>query len=424
MPDTDRTAVGASSSPSSDEAARLGALHGVRVVDLTQFEAGTSCTETLAWLGAEVIKVEEPTKGEQGRHASTDKPGVDSHYFMLLNANKRSVTANLKSDGGRALLRALIEKSDVFVENFAPGAIERLGFAYDAAREINPRIIYAQVKGFAPDGPYGKFLAFDMIAQATGGAMSITGERDGRPLKPGPTIGDTGAGLHCAIGILAALYQRQFTGRGQRIEVAMQEAVINYGRVSYASQALWSKPAPRNGNQSILGTNAPSEAYQCKGGGPNDYCYIYTSRATSQHWDRLLKIIGREELIGDPRFAAAEARYQNRDDVDRMLSNWTRQHDKRTVMQTLGEAGVPAGAVFDTQELSTDPHLRRRGAFVTVKHPVRGDFTMPGWPVRMSESKVPIVAAPLLGAHNREIYGGLLGLTPEQEMALRDAKAI
>jgi formyl-CoA transferase len=343
---------------------------------------------------------------------------------MLLNANKRSVTANLKSDEGRALLRALIEKSDVFVENFAPGAIERLGFAYDAAREINPRIIYAQVKGFAPDGPYGKFLAFDMIAQATGGAMSITGERDGRPLKPGPTIGDTGTGLHCAIGILAALYQRQFTGRGQRIEVAMQEAVINYGRVSYASQALWSKPAPRNGNQSILGTNAPSEAYQCKGGGPNDYCYIYTSRATSHHWDRLLKIIGREELIGDPRFAAAEERYQNRDEVDRMLSNWTRQHDKRTVMQTLGEAGVPAGAVFDTQELSTDPHLRRRGAFVTVKHPVRGDFTMPGWPVHMSESKVPIVAAPLLGAHNREIYGGLLGLTPEQEMALRDAKAI
>src|SRR5260370_990422 len=318
MPDdTVRTPFENSPSPDPAEAARPGALHGVRVVDLTQFEAGTSCTQTLAWLGAEVIKVEEPTTGEQGRSASADRPGADSYYFMLLNANKQSVTANLKSEKGRGLLRAFIEKSDVFVENFAPGVIERLGFGYETVCRINPRIVYAQIKGFAPDGPYGKFLAFDMIAQATGGAMAITGEPDGRPLKPGLTIGDTGTGLHCAIGILAALYQRQFTRRGQYLEFA-----------------------------------------------------------------------------------------------------------KHTVMKMLGEAGVPVGAVFDTQELSSDPHLRRRGAFVTVKHPVRGDFTMPGWPVHMSESKVPIEAAPLLGAHNREIYGGLLGLTPDELTTLRDAKAI
>jgi formyl-CoA transferase len=411
-------------SSAATDTARPGALNGVRVVDLTQFEAGTSCTQTLAWLGAEVIKVEEPTKGEQGRSASTDRPGVDSYYFMLLNANKRSVTANLKSEQGRSLVRSLIEKADVFVENFAPGAIERLGFGYDVVSGINPRIIYAQIKGFAPDGPYGNYLAFDMIAQATGGAMSITGEADGRPLKPGLTIGDTGTGLHCAIGILAALYQRQFTGHGQRIEVAMQEAVINYGRISYASQALWGKAAPRAGNQSILGTNSPSESYPCKGGGPNDYCYIYTSRATSQHWDRLLKIIGRDDLVGDVRFATAEARYKHRDQVDAMIGEWTARFDKRTVMTTLGDAGVPAGAVFDTQELSSDPHLRRRGTFVTVKHPVRGDFTMPGWPVQMSDSKVPITAAPLLGAHNIDIYGGLLGLTADELTALRGAKAI
>ena len=405
-------------------AVRAGSLAGVRVVDLTQFEAGTSCTQTLAWLGAEVIKVEEPGKGEQGRNASSDRPDADSYYFMLLNANKQSVTANLKSEKGRELLRGLIAKADVFVENFAPGVIERLGFGYEVAREINPRIIYAQIKGFAPDGPYGKFLAFDMIAQATGGAMSITGEPDGRPLKPGLTIGDTGTGLHCAIGILAALYQRQFTGIGQHIEVAMQEAVINYARISYASQALWGKPAPRVGNQSILGTNSPSESYPCKGGGANDYCYIYTSRANPQHWDRLLQLIGKPELIGDPRFDTAQARFTHRAEIDELVGAWTRNHDKRTVMKTLGEAGVPAGAVFDTGELSSDPHLRKRGAFVTVKHPVRGDFLMPGWPVHMSASQVEITASPLLGADNHRVYRDLLGLGSAEVDTLKAEKAI
>ena len=401
-----------------------GALKGVRVVDLTQFEAGTSCTQTLAWLGADVIKVEEPTRGEQGRGASTDATGADSFYFMVLNANKRSVTANLKNDKGRAILRALIDKADVFVENFAPGVIERLGFGYDEVKKTNPRIVYAQIKGFAPDGPYGKFLAFDMIAQATGGSLAVTGEPGGRPLKPGLTIGDTGTGLHCAIGIIAALYQRQSTGKGQHIEVAMQEAVINYARISYAAQALQGRVPPRAGNQSILGATSPSEIYPCRGGGENDYCYVYTSRANPQHWDRLLQIIGRPELIGDARFTSPQARFKHRDEVDGMIAAWTQRFDKVTVMTTLGEAGVPAGAVFDTQELSTDPHLRKRGAFVTVKHAVRGDFTMPGWPVHMSDSHVEIVASPLLGADNREVYGKLLGLTPEALDALKAEKAI
>jgi formyl-CoA transferase len=401
-----------------------GALHGVRVIDLTQFEAGTSATEALAWLGAEVIKVEEPTKGEQGRGASTDKAGVDSHYFMLLNANKLSVTANLKHEKGRALLSELIRQGDVFVENFAPGVIERLGFGYEAVRALNPRIIYVQVKGFGWDGPYKNYLAFDMIAQATGGSISITGEPDGRPIKPGPTIGDTGTGLHAAIGILAALYQRQFTGEGQRIRLAMQECVINYGRISYAAQYLWGHAAPRMGNQSIMGTNSPSEIYPCNGGGPNDYCYIYTSRANPQHWERLLKIMGREDLIGDPRFTSPQERFKNRHLVDEMIAGWTKRHDKMAVMKSLGDAGIPAGAVLDTMELSNDPDLNRRGIFVTVKHPVRGDFKMPGWPVKMSASNVPMVAAPLLGAHTEEVYGRILGLSKEEIAALRAEKAI
>ncbi len=400
------------------------ALAGVRVVDLTQFEAGTSCTETLAWLGAEVIKVEEPKRGDQGRAASSERPGVDSFYFLLLNANKRSVTCNLKHPRGRELLCKLIEQSDVFIENFGPGVIERLGFSYDEVSRINPRIIYAQIKGFGSGSPYERFLAFDMIAQAVGGAMSTTGEQDGRPLKPGPTIGDTGTGLHTAIGILGALYQRQFTGHGQRIEVAMQEAVINFCRIAYSSQMMWNKPAPRVGNRGVLGTNAPSEAYPCKGGGPNDYCYIYTTRASNNHWERLLHVIGREDLLDDPRFADNKDRWANRDAVDDVLKPWVAQRTKREVMETLGNAGIPAGAVFDTDELINDRFLRDRGMFATVEHPVRGEVTMPGWPVKMSDSCVPLAAAPLLGQDNLQIYSELLGCGSEQIEALRAEEVI
>lgn len=399
------------------------ALSGVKVIDLTQFEAGTSCTETLAWLGADVIKIEEPTKGDQGRRASTDNEDIDSPYFLLLNANKRSVTLNLKDERGRKILRELIKRGDVFVENFGPGVIERLGFGYDVVKEINPRIIYAQIKGFSAGSPYQDFLAFDMTAQAVGGSLATTGEEGGRPIKPGPTLGDTGTGLHTAIGILAALHQRQFTGRGQHVEVAMQEAVINFGRIAYASLALYGKPAPRHGNQSILGS-APSEVYPCKGGGENDYCYVYTSRAGNNQWDRLLKVIGREGLIGDPRFNSPLDRYRYRQEIDAMIAEWTLKHDKREVMDILGAVNVPCGAVFDTKELRDDPHLRERGMFVTVNHAARGDFTMPGWPVKMSESHVPVTAAPLLGEHTEEVLGEVLGYSREQVAGLKAQEAI
>ena len=400
------------------------ALTGVKVIDLTQFEAGTACTESLAWLGADVIKVEEPTKGDQGRASSTDTPGVDSHYFILLNANKRSVTLNIKDERGREMLRELIRHGDVFVENFGPGVIERLGFGYDVVKEINPRIIYAQVKGFAPEGPYGKFLAFDTIAQSVGGCLAMTGEKGGRPLKPGPAFADSGSAVHLALGIVAALYQRQSTGRGQRIEISMQEMMINLCRSNYSQMALWGGPPPRNGNQTALSNTAPRDCFRCKGGGDNDYCYVYCSRAGNHQWERMLKVIGREDLIGAPGYQTPKERGQHRDEINAMVEAWTLQHDKREVMEMLGAAGIPAGAVFDPLELQNDPFLRKRGAFVTVKHPARGDFVLPGCPIKMSDCSVPITAAPLLGQHNAEVYGEMFGCSAEQLAQLKADKVI
>jgi formyl-CoA transferase len=404
------------------------ALHGVRVVDFTQFEAGTSCTETLAWLGAQVIKIEEPTRGEQGRRApertlAAERNFADAYYFMMLNCNKRSVTVNLKHEKGKAIVRSLIEKADVLVENFGPGVIERLGFGWEAVHEMNPRLIYAQIKGFAPRSPYANYLAFDMIAQATGGSMSITGEAGGRPIRPGTAIGDTGTGLQCAIGILAALYQREFTGRGQRITVAMQEAVMNFCRMAFASQSIWGIACKRAGNQSVLATTSPSEIYPTKGGGANDYVYVMTSRASDVQWQRLLKLIGREDLLSVERFATSLSRYQCREEVDAIIAEWTKNYDKLTAMRLVGEAGVPCGAIFDTADLAEDPFLLETGAMVHVPS-IRGDFTMPGFPVKMSESYVKIGPAPLLGEANEEILGGVLDLGPEDLSKLREEKAI
>jgi formyl-CoA transferase len=401
-------------------------LAGVRVLDLTQFEAGPSCTEALAWLGAEVVKIENPQGGEAGRsllHGHTSNKH-DSWYFLLFNANKKSVTVNLKSEGGLALVKEMAKHADIMVENFAPGAIERLGLGYDAVRAVNPGIIYAQLKGFGTGGPYENNLAFDMIAQATGGVMSITGDADGPPLKPGVTLGDTGTGMLLAISLLAALYRRRETGKGEHIEIAMQDAMLQYIRVALSSQATQGMAAQRNGAKILAGFAVPSGTFPCKPGGPNDYVYIYTSRTNPTHWKRLLEVIGRGDLIGDPRFDTGVARLEREAEVDEMISAWTRQHDKREAMRILGEAGVPAGAVFDTMELTKDADFERRGIMQTMQHPVAGPFRMPGWPVRFSGSTPKVGPSPLLGEHTREVLGDWLGLDAVAIAALGKDKVI
>jgi formyl-CoA transferase len=291
-----------------------------------------------------------------------------------------------------------------------PGDIEKLGFSYEEVAKINPRIIYATVKGFGKGSPYEKNLAFDMIAQAAGGVMSITGERDGRPIKPGVTLGDTGTGLHAAIGVLAALYQRTATGRGQKVEVAMQDAMVNYCRIAYSRQLLTNKACERNGNSVVLG-NAPCEVFKCKPGGHNDYVFIYTSRATNAHWERLCEVIGREDMKNDPRYETPPKRGNHADAINAEVEKWTKNFTKFEAMEKLGAMGVPCGAVMDTKELSDEPSMREREIFAEIDHPVRGKLVIPGWPVKMSDSHVKVEASPLLGADNADVYGEWLGLS-------------
>lgn len=398
-----------------------GCLAGIKVLDLTQFEAGPSCTEALAWLGAEVVKVENPKGGDPGR-GSFGKPAdeADSWYFLLFNASKKSVTANLKDPRGLQLVKDLAKSADVMIENFAPGAIERLGLGYDVINEINPGIIYAQVKGFGEGSPFENNLAFDMIAQASGGLMSITGEPDQPPVKPGTTLGDTGTGMLMAISILAALYRRKGTGQGERIQLAMQDAMLQYIRVAFAAQAAYGVAAPRAGAKLLSGSNPPCGIFPCKPGGPNDYVYIYTSRANPLHWERLLTLIGREELIGDPRYETGAVRAEREPEIDAMISVWTRQHTKHEAMELIGAAGIPAGAVLDTQELHDDPTMQQRGILQVMEHPKNGDFKMPGWPVRFGGKTPPVSPAPMLGEHNADVLANWLGMSEGDVAGLKD----
>jgi formyl-CoA transferase len=379
----------------------MAALEGIRIIDMTHNQAGPACTQILAWLGADVIKLEEPTRGDIARTVMRDTDG-DSLFFLVLNANKRSLTLDLKSEEGKDTFKKLIATADVLVENFSPGALDRLGLGYDVLSEVNERIIYATIKGFGTYGPYADFKSFEPIAQATAGAMSVTGFPENPPTYVWPAIGDSGTGMHMAIGILAAIEQRHRSGRGQMVEVSMQDAVVNLMRVALRDHQRRGEPLQRNGNQ--LGENVPGTTYACAPGGANDYVYIF---AQQQMWPALLEVIGRPELAEDERFVGPAERWQHREALNAIIESWTMQHDKHEVMRLMGDAGVPCGACLDTGEVLADPHLRSREMIVDVDYPGRGTYMTPGCPIKLSDSPVLVERPPTLGEHTEQILAEL-----------------
>ncbi|MGH3368262.1 MAG: formyl-CoA transferase [Nocardioidaceae bacterium] len=386
------------------------ALEGVRVLDMTHVQSGPSCTQILAWLGADVVKLEAPT-GDITRQQLRDLPDVDSLYFTMLNCNKRSVTLNTKSDRGKEIFTELIKRSDILVENFAPGAIDRMGFPWEKMQEINPRLIYASIKGFGP-GRYADFKAYETVAQAMGGAMSTTGYEDGPPTSTGAQIGDSGTGMHLVAGILAALYQRVSTGQGQRVQVAMQDAVLNLARVKLRDQqrlahgplneypnAEFGDEVPRSGNAS--GGGQPGWAVKCAPGGPNDYIYVIVQPVG---WPKLADLIGRPELAEDPDWNTPQVRLSKLDKMFALIEEWTEHHTKWEVMDTLNSLNVPCGPILSTKDLIEDETLAANDAVVEVQHPTRGMFKTVGCPIKLSDSPVEVRTSPALGEHNLEVY--------------------
>lgn len=405
---------------------QAGALEGVRVLDMTHVQSGPSATQVLAWLGADVVKLEAPT-GDITRQQLRDVEGADSLYFTMLNCNKRSITLNMKSDRGKEIFTRLVSESDVLVENFGPGTVDRMGFTWQRLQEINPRLIYASIKGFG-DGPYTSLKAYEVVAQAMGGSMSTTGFEDGPPTATGAQIGDSGTGIHTVVGILAALLQRQHTGRGQRVTVAMQHAVLNLCRVKLRDQQRlahgplleypnsdFGDEVPRSGNAS--GGGQPGWALRCSPGGPNDYIYVIIQ---PPGWAPIARLIGRPELIEDPEWATPAARLSKLDKMFAMIQEWTIGLDKWEVLRQLNEHNIPCGPIMSTKELIEDSSLADNDMIVTVDHPERGAFKTVGCPIKLSDSPVTVRRSPLLGEHNEDIYVNRLGIDTAE---LADLKA-
>ena len=393
-------------------------MGGVRVLDLTQVQAGPSCTQLLAWLGADVIKIEEPGRGDRTRWEMADRPGIDSHYFLVFNANKRGITLNLKSPEGAEIFRRLAAVSDVVVENYAPGRMESFGLGPERLAADFPHLVFASIKGFGSYGPRAGMKSFENVAQAAGGAMSTNGFADRPPLFTSAGIGDSGSGLHLAIGILAALRQRDATGTAPGVEVSMQDAVLSLMRVRYVETFATGEAVVRSGN-SIW--NGPRLVFPCAPGGTDDYVTMVFG---GDAWDSILALAGRADLIGDPRYATDEARIERRDEVEAIVSAWTETLTKDEVAEAVSDLGIPCSPVRDTAELISDPHLRAREMMVEVADADRGDFTAIGCPIKVEGNEVDIISPPHLSEHTGQVLCDLLGMDPAEVEALRERGAV
>ena len=412
------------------------ALDGVRILDFTHVQSGPTCTQLLAWFGADVIKVERAGAGDITREQLRDVPDADSLYFTMLNHNKRSVTIDTKNPEGKQVLEALIQKCDVLVENFAPGALDRMGFTWERVQELNPRMIVASVKGFGP-GPYEDCKVYENVAQCVGGAASTTGFDDGPPVVTGAQIGDSGTGLHLALGIVTALYQRTQTGRGQKVLAAMQDGVLNLCRVKLRDQqrldrtgvmkeypqypnGTFGEAVPRAGNAS--GGGQPGWILKCKGWELDPNAYIYFI-AQAPVWAKICNVIGKEEWTTDPDYATPAARLPRLKEIFAEIERWTTTRTKFEAMQILNEYDIPCGPILSMKELADEPSLRKTGTIVEVEHPVRGKYLTVGNPIKLSDSPTDVTRSPLLGEHTDEVMAEL-GYSPEQVGALRAAGAI
>jgi formyl-CoA transferase len=413
------------------------ALDGVRVLDFTHVQSGPTCTQLLAYMGADVIKVERPGVGDITRGQLRDVKGADSLYFTMLNGNKRSITIDSKHPKGRDILDRLIKYCDVLVENFAPGALDRMGLTWDYIHKLNPRMIVASVKGFGP-GPYEDCKVYENVAQCAGGSASTTGFREGPPLVTGAQIGDSGTGLHLAFGIVCALHQRLRTGRGQKVLTAMQDGVLNLARVKlrdqqrlkhgplteysqYGEGIPFGDAVPRAGNDS--GGGQPGWILKCKGWekDPDAYIYFITQAPV---WEAICDLIGKPEWKTDPDYAKPPARLPRLKHIFATIEQWTMTKTKFEVMEICNAVDIPVGPILSMKEIAEEPSLRKTGTVVEVDHPTRGKYLTVGNPVKMSDSITEVKRSPLLGEHTDEILGKVLGYSAAEMAAIKSSGAI
>ncbi|MDH5350796.1 MAG: formyl-CoA transferase [Betaproteobacteria bacterium] len=412
------------------------ALKGVRILDMSHVQAGPTCSQLLAWMGADVIKFENPA-GDATRGQLRDVPNADSLYFTMLNCNKRSITVNMKSAEGKQVFVDLLKECHILMENFGPGVLDRFGFTWEKIHEINPKIVMGSIKGFGSSGPYSDFKAYENVAQAMGGAMSTTGVPEGPPFVTGAQIGDSGTGLHLAIGLLAALRQAEKTGQGQYVEVAMMDGVMNLCRVKFRdhqrltrqSLSEFSVPThqgmgavPRAGNDS--GGGQLGNAIRCKPGGPNDFLYIVVQEAV---WEGLANLIGpalgMPGLAADPKFAKIADRRKNQAEMWEIIGEFALKHTKRELMAILNPLDVPCGPIMSTEDLANDEHVRGRDMWVELDHPQRGKWFNVGMPIKLSASPAVIKRSPTLGEHTDEVLRQVLGYDEAKIGALKQAGA-